>query len=163
MLITINPVPGGIVSASPAIAPGHVGLSVTDLDRSLAFYRDVLDLEVIHASADAGRRFALLGAGGRLFLTLWQQSRAPFEPRPAGLHHLAFQVPTLESVHAVETKLRAHGVTPRYDGVVPQQEGAEVASLYFTDPDGIRLEIYSPTGAAGLAAPVPGAPSCGLF
>jgi hypothetical protein len=47
--------------------------------------------------------------------------------------------------------------------VVPQQEGAEVASLYFTDPDGIRLEIYSPTGAAGLAAPVPGAPSCGLF
>jgi lactoylglutathione lyase len=46
---------------------------------------------------------------------------------------------------------------------VPHQEGAESAALYFSDPDGIRLEVYSPAGAAGLAAPVPGAPSCGLF
>lgn len=145
------------------IAPGHVGLSVTDLDRSLAFYQDVLALEVIQVSAEAGRRFAFLGAGGRLFLTLWQQSAESFDPRRAGLHHLAFQVPTLDAVEAAEAKLRARGVTPRYDGVVPHREGGESAALFFTDPDGIRLEIYSPTGAAGLAAPVAGAPSCGFF
>ena len=148
---------------SSDISPGHIGLSVTDLDRSLAFYREVLDLELIQESADAGRRFAFLGAGGRLFLTLWQQSSAAFESRPAGLHHLAFQVPTLEAVQATEAKLRARGITPRYDGVVPHREGGESAALFFSDPDGIRLEIYSPTGAAGLAAPVPGAPSCGFF
>jgi hypothetical protein len=38
-----------------------------------------------------------------------------------------------------------------------------VAALYFTDPDGLRIEVYSPTGAAGRAAPVAGAPSCGFF
>jgi catechol-2,3-dioxygenase len=149
--------------ASPDIAPGHIGLSVTDLDRSLAFYREVLELEVIQQSDDGGRRFAFLGAGGRLFLTLWHQSSAGFEPRQAGLHHLAFQVPTLEAVQAVEAKLRARGIPPRYDGVVPHQEGGDSAALYFTDPDGIRLEVYSPTGAAGRAAPVAGAPSCGFF
>lgn len=148
---------------SPDIAPGHIGLSVTDLGRSIDFYREVLDLELLQVSTDAGRGFAFLGAGGRLFLTLWQQSGAAFEPRHAGLHHLAFQVPTLAAVEAAEVKLRARGITPRYDGVVPHGEGAESAALFFTDPDGIRLEIYSPTGAAGLRAPVAGAPSCGFF
>jgi lactoylglutathione lyase len=149
--------------ALPDIAPGHIGLSVTDLGRSVAFYQDVLALEVIQLSAEAGRGFAFLGAGGRLFLTLWQQSRQAFEPRHAGLHHLAFQLPTLEAVQATEARVRAHGITPRYDGVVPHREGGDSAALFFTDPDGIRLEVYSPAGAAGLAAPVPGAPSCGFF
>ncbi|MGH7513043.1 MAG: VOC family protein [Gemmatimonadales bacterium] len=149
--------------AAPDIAPGHIGLSVTDLDRSLAFYREVLELEVIQASAEAGRRFAFLGAGGRLFLTLWQQSSAGFEPRQAGLHHLAFQLPTFEAVQATEARVRARGGTPHYDGVVPHREGADSAALFFSDPDGIRLEVYSATGAAGLPAPVPGAPSCGFF
>jgi lactoylglutathione lyase len=148
---------------SPEITPGHIGLSVTNLDRSLAFYQDVLELEVLQRSDDAGRRFAFLGAGGRLFLTLWQQSEAGFDPMHAGLHHLAFQVPTLDDVQAAEAKLRARGQVPRHDGVVPHREGAESAALFFTDPDGIRLEIYSPTGAAGLRAPVAGAPSCGFF
>ena len=149
--------------SSLEIAPGHVGLSVTDLDRSLTFYQDVLDLELIQRADHDGSRFAFLGAGGRLFLTLWQQSASAHEPRHAGLHHLAFLVPTLEAVQAAEARLRARGVTPRYDGVVPHREGADSAALFFTDPDGIRLEIYSPTGAAGLAAPVAGAPSCGFF
>lgn len=145
------------------LVPGHIGLSVTDLDRSLVFYQDVLELELLEHSNEPGRRFAFLGTGDRLVLTLWQQSGSPFEPAHAGLHHFAFQVPTVEAVRAAESRLRARGTTPRYDGVVPHQEGADSAALFFTDPDGIRLEIYSPTGAAGLAAPVAGAPSCGFF
>ena len=80
--------------SSPDLAPGHVGLSVTDLDRSLAFYRTCSISRSSRSPTEAGRRFAFLGAGGRLFLTLWQQSAEAFEPRHAGLHHLAFQVPT---------------------------------------------------------------------
>jgi lactoylglutathione lyase len=147
----------------PAIAPGHAALSVIDLDRSLAFYCEVLDLEVIQTSHDPERRYAFLGSGGRLFLTLWQQSTEPFEPRRAGLHHLAFELPDFQAVQAVETRLRARDVIPHYDGVVPHREGGKSAGLFFTDPDGIRLEVYSPDGAAGLAAPVAGAPSCGFF
>ena len=37
------------------------------------------------------------------------------------------------------------------------------AACIFEDPDGIRLEIYAPTGAGDHAAPTPGAPSCGFF
>jgi hypothetical protein len=35
--------------------------------------------------------------------------------------------------------------------------------VFFTDPDGIRLEVYAPTGADVIAAPVSGAPTCGFF
>ena len=150
------------MSAAP-VAPGHTGLSVTDLDRSLAFYGEVLELDVIQTSGDAERRYAFLGAGGRLVLTLWQQSADPFEPRHAGLHHLAFELPSFEAVQVIEARLRARGLTPHYDGVVPHGEGADSAALYFSDPDGIRLEVYSPSGAAGLAAPVAAAPTCGFF
>ena len=37
-------------AAVPGIAPGHTGLSVTDLGRSIAFYQDILDLELIQRS-----------------------------------------------------------------------------------------------------------------
>ena len=36
-------------------------------------------------------------------------------------------------------------------------------STFFTDPDGIRLEIYAPAGADTAPAPTPGAPTCGFF
>src|SRR5215213_6638951 len=84
----------GLMSTSSPIAPGHIGLSVTDLDRSLAFYQDVLELELIQRSEDSDRHFAFLGAAGRLFLTLWQQSANEFSAAHSGLHHLAFQLPT---------------------------------------------------------------------
>ena len=147
----------------PAASPGHVGLSVTDLDRSIAFYHDLLDLELVHRSDEGGRRFAFLGTGGRVFLTLWQQGRGRHEPGPAGLHHLAFELPTVEAVRAVEARLRSRGITPLYDGIVPHQEGAESAALYFVDPDGIRLELYSPSGADTLTAPATDGPACGVF
>lgn len=148
---------------SAAIAAGHIGLSVTDLDRSITFYRDLLGLELLGVSREPDRRFAFLGAEGQPLLTLWEQSETGFDPRYAGLHHAAFQVAALESLRDLEARLRARGIVPRYDGVVPHAEGADAAALYFDDPDGIRVEIFSPSGAAGLTAPAAGAPSCGLF
>jgi hypothetical protein len=62
-----------------------------------------------------------------------------------------------------EARLQALDVHFLYDGIVPHREGADSGGIFFEDPDGIRLEIYSPSGAGGQAAPVAEAPTCGFF
>jgi lactoylglutathione lyase len=147
----------------PSVQTGHIGLNVSDLARSTQFYHQVFGFEVLGESQEIGRQFAFLGQNGRPVLTLWQQSEGRFATDHIGLHHLAFQVGTIEEVRVFEERLRALGAPFLYDGVVPHAEGADSGGVYFEDPDGIRLEIYSPTGAHGLAAPTADAPSCGFF
>ncbi|MGW5850425.1 VOC family protein [Streptomyces sp. NPDC055254] len=146
-----------------ALRTGHVGLNVTDLHRSLAFYTDLLGFESLAEGKEEGRRFALLGRDGELVLTLWQQADGAFAPAAAGLHHLAFSVGTIEEVGEYEERLRGVGVDFAYDGVVAHGEGAASGGIFFHDPDGIRLEISAPTGAEGAPAPVEAAPTCGFF
>ncbi|PKV85760.1 lactoylglutathione lyase [Streptomyces sp. TLI_146] len=141
---------------------GHIGLNVTDLDRSLGFYRDLLGFEVLSEGKEEGRRFALLGRAGQLSLTLWQQADGAFAPNRAGLHHLAFAVDTIEEVKAYESELRAYGVEFAYEGIVAHREGAASGGIFFHDPDGIRLEISAPLGADLAPAPS-AAPTCGFF
>ena len=149
--------------ASTALQTGHIGLNVTDLDRSVDFYRRVFGFEVQAENRDAGRTFAFLGREGRLVLTLWQQGRGDFSATVPGLHHLSFQVDSLDDVRAAEPRLRELAAPFHYDGVVPHAEGAASGGIFFADPDGIRLEIYTP--AAGDTAPAPhgAAPTCGFF
>ena len=142
---------------------GHVGLNVSDLDRSKGFYQKVFGLDVMGESREEGRRFVFLSEGSTLVLTLWQQGEGRFEKQRPGLHHLSFQVATIEDVQRAEEKLRALNVPFIYDGIVPHTEGSQSAGVFFEDPDGIRLEIYAPTGAGDRTAPSPGAPSCGFF
>src|SRR5688572_11105671 len=142
---------------------GHLGLNVTDLTRSVRFSRDVFGFALVGESSDPDRRYAFLGDGQKIVLTLWQQSRDGFVRDRAGLHRLAFEVPSIDRVRATEQQLRSLGVRFAYDGVVAQGEGSQAGGIFFEDPDGIRLEIYAPTGAEGLAAPVQGAPTCGFF
>ena len=142
---------------------GHVGLNVTDLGRSKAFYREVFGFEAMLESAEEGRRFVFLGDGEKLILTLWEQSEGSFGTGRPGLHHLSFEVPSVDEVRAYEEKLGAVGADFLYEGVVPHAEGAPSGGIFFRDPDGIRLEIYAPTGAEAEAVPVEGAPACGFF
>lgn len=148
---------------APVLKTGHVGLNVTDLTRSIAFYRQVFGFDVLGEQAEGDRRFAFLGRDGGLMVTLWQQSDGGFAADRPGLHHLAFQVPDIEAVRRAEATLRDLGVPLVYDGVVPHGEGASSGGVFFTDPDGIRLEIYAPTGADSAPAPTQGAPTCGFF
>ncbi|MEU1288478.1 VOC family protein [Kitasatospora sp. NPDC005856] len=144
---------------------GHVGLNVTDLARSLDFYRTVFGLEVTAEGTDPERRYALLGRDGRLVVTLWQQSEGTFATTGPGLHHLSFEVESLEEVRATERLLRELGAGFAYDGVVPHSEGSASGGIFFTDPDGIRLEVYTRGGVDGTeaAAPHTDAPTCGFF
>ena len=142
---------------------GHVGLNVTDLDRSISFYERVVGLEVLNRSPGGERRYAFLGSEGKLLLTLWQQSSGRSSRTLPGLHHLSFQVADIESVRRAEAGLRDMGVRFHHDGVVRHQEGGESAGIFFEDPDGIRLEIYAPAGAGDAPAPADDGPACGFF
>jgi catechol 2,3-dioxygenase-like lactoylglutathione lyase family enzyme len=142
---------------------GHVGLNVSDLARSTDFYRRVFEFDVMGEQTEGDHKFVFLGRDGTLFVTLWQQSTDVFPTDRPGLHHLSFQVPDIDAVRQAEATLRDMGAELVYDGVVPHGEGASSGGVFFTDPDGIRLEIYAPTGADTASAPTQGAPTCGFF
>ncbi|MET9283929.1 VOC family protein [Nocardia beijingensis] len=149
--------------AAPRLSTGHIGLNVSDLDRSVDFYRRAFGFDQIAASADERRRWAFLGRDGKLVVTLWEQSGGAFSTETPGLHHLSFQVDSIDEVRAVERVLRQLSVTFAHDGVVAHGEGVGSGGIFFTDPDGIRLEVYAPSGAESAPAPSGAAPTCGFF
>lgn len=150
--------------ASILARPGHIGLNVTDLARARRFYTELFGLELLGESTAPGRAFAFLGREGQVTLTLWQQSEGRSAADRPGLHHLAFQVDTVEDVQEAERRLRAMGATIHHDGIVPHAEGRDSGGLFFEDPDGIRLEIFAAEGVGALAhAPHGAAPTCGFF
>ncbi|MCC6625994.1 MAG: VOC family protein [Chloroflexi bacterium] len=126
----------------PAIHPqtriGHVHLTVSDLERSLRFYRDALGFEITQHYGDSA---VFLSAGGyhhHIGLNTWAGRGAPPPPLgTTGLYHLAVLYPSrLELARAVERVLR-HGF--RIDGA--SDHGVSEA-LYLRDPDGNGVELY---------------------
>ncbi len=146
-----------------AFQTGHVGLNVSDISRSRQFYQDVFGFEVSNESSEPGREFVFLSQGDTLVLTLWQQSSGQFGKSTPGLHHLSFLVPSVADVAQAKERIVASGGSTVYDGIVSHSEGAQSGGVFFTDPDGIRLEIFSQDAGAGSSAPVAGAPTCGFF
>ena len=155
-----------------ALRTGHVGLNVTDLERSKDFYTSVLGLEVLGESKEEGRRFAFLGNPDvtsddlldKLAITLWEQSQDQFATDRPGLHHLAFHVPGISDVEKVRSQLKAQGVPLLYDGeVVPHSTDFQSGGIFFLDPDGVRLEVCAGSGCSPEKAVAGPAPSCGFF
>lgn len=142
-------------STHPETRVGHVHLRVADLDRALAFYRDVMGFDVTQRY---GAQAAFLSAGGyhhHVGLNTWN-SVGGIAPPPGhtGLYHVAFVYPdrtalaqTLNSVVQAGVKITGaadHGVSE---------------AIYFNDPDGNGIEIYYdrpeaewPRGADGVLA-----------
>ena len=142
-----------------AYATGHVGLNVADLDRSIDFYARVFGWDL----QGRGDGYAFLGDDDRLVLTLWNQSSGSFATDQPGLHHLSFQVDSIDEVEQAEQRVRELGLKLHHDGIVPHGEGASSGGIFFEDPDGIRLEIYAPSGGATAPAPTESTPACGFF
>jgi len=151
------------MTAAPRFTTGHVGLNVRDLGQSTRFYQDVFGFQLMGASAEAGRAYAFLGQEGTLLLTLWPQSGGRAATARPGLHHLSFKVDSIEQVQAAERRLREAGAVIHHGGIVAHREGADSGGLFFEDPDGIRLEIFTPSGAGEHPAPHATAPTCGFF
>lgn len=142
---------------------GHIGLNVNDLTRSVQFYEEVFGFQKRGESREKGKEFAMLSNRGKLVLTLWQQSSDGFSGQRAGLHHLSFEVGSIEEIKAIEARLHNLGAKFIYDGIVSHSEGAKSGGIFFEDPDGIRLEIFAPAGAEEYHTPTAEAPACGFF
>ncbi len=122
----------------PEVTIGHVHLTVANLERSLAFYRDILGWEV---TARYGETAVFLSAGGyhhHIGLNTWAGEDAPPPPRGhSGLYHFAILYPSRrELAQVLKRLLDAH-----YPLSGASDHGVSEA-LYLDDPDHIGVELY---------------------
>jgi lactoylglutathione lyase len=118
-------------------------LTVADLPRSVAFYRDVVGLPVALEVPERGAAFHWIGEPGRAMLGLWSIGSAPMGMRL----HVAFDM-ALEDVLAAPAALRGRGVEPLSFFEEPADEPSVIgwmpaAAIYFHDPDGHLLEYLA--------------------
>ncbi|MFJ1458295.1 VOC family protein [Nocardia wallacei] len=132
----------------------HVRLTVTDIERSRAFYRDVLGFEIAAESAGSPadpqvRTDPYQLYGGCVFLAngmlLGLRPVAPptdrFDSERVGLDHLSFSVASKDELFTAATRLEAAGIE---HGEVTEMAQFGIAILSFDDPDGIHLELTAP-------------------
>ena len=118
----------------------HVALTVTDLDASAAWYRDVLGLVELFREDSPARRAVVFGfAGGGTAVGLVEHTPAgvPFDPTNVGLDHVAFSVPTRSDLDDWAARLDRLGVA--HSGAIDVPPGA---ILNFKDPDGVALALF---------------------
>ena len=122
----------------PGVDIGHVHLKVSDLDRALGFWRDVLGFE---EQARYGDQAVFISAGGyhhHIGLNTWESEGG--SPPPAGttgLYHVAIRYPTREALAGALRRVLAAGI--RLDGA--SDHGVSEA-LYLHDPDFNGVELY---------------------
>ena len=119
---------------------GHVVLRAGDLERSVAFYTKVLGLLVSDVYPDA------MMPGGMVFMRCNSDHHGialaggmAAASSGSELHHLAFEVGTLDEVFLARRMLRELGVHVTFEG--RRRAGVQIA-VEFEDPDGHQLEIY---------------------
>ena len=131
-------------TAQPPLPPdsqvriGHVHLKVASLERSVAFYRDVLGF---HLMQRFGRSAAFLSAGGyhhHIGLNTWESAGgSPPPPGSTGLYHVAILYPSRADL--------ADALRRLINAKVPIEGAADHGvseAIYLRDPDGNGVELY---------------------
>ncbi len=114
----------------------HVSFLVADLERSLAFYRDILALETDPARPDLGYPGAWLKTGNQQLHLMQLPNPDPVDTRPAHVgrdRHAAFAVTAIDTV--IERLERA--------GVPFTRSRSGRNALFFRDPDGNGVELVT--------------------
>lgn len=124
-------------TAPAGLSVGHVHLRVSDLSRAVAFYRDVIGLEVQARYGEA----AFMSAGGyhhHLGLNTWSSLGGDPAPRnTAGLYHAAFLYPSRADLARAVKQVVDAGVT-----ITGASDHGVSEAVYFDDPDGNGIELY---------------------
>lgn len=117
---------------------GHVHLRVSDLERAVKFYSEVLGFEV---TMHYGTQAAFLSAGGyhhHIGLNTWNSEGAPpAKSHGVGLYHLAIVYETREELAAITQRL----LDQEYPLTGASDHGVSEA-IYLNDPDGNGVELY---------------------
>lgn len=120
---------------------GHVVLNVSDVDRSTKFYRDVVGFEVARYRPDGTGAFLTCGiVHHNLALFKAPPDAAPAKKGQIGLNHFAFEVKSYPELQKAHQRLIAAGAV--IDHIV---DHGMTRSVYFLDPDGLMMELYSNT------------------
>lgn len=131
-------------------AHGPVHLDVTDGDRSLLFWRDVLGLEVIERSPEE----ILVGVGGRSLLVLHPGAEHPSQRGYAGLYHVAVHVPDAAEFAYVLARLQS----ARYPNSPTEHVFSKATYLDDLDGNGVEITLETPERVADVDLSVPGRP-----
>ncbi len=124
----------------------HVEVHVSDLARSVAFWGRLLPRLGWEPFQDwpGGRSWRC----GDAYLVLVQAPRehlsAGYHRKRVGLNHLAFHAASREDVDALTAELRERGVPILYEDRHPHAGGEDCWSVFFEDPDRIKVEVVAP-------------------
>jgi glyoxylase I family protein len=130
----------------PTITGGHhIALTVSDADRSAAWYEDLLGLQTVMRGDDETVRFRVLAhpesgwiIGVREYLG---KNDGAFDEFRTGLDHFAFGVSTRVELERWEAALNDRNVP-----FTPIAETPIGSVIVFRDPDNIQLEFWLPAG-----------------
>ena len=134
----------------------HVSITVNDFERSRAFYATLFEAlgagPVFEATGaphkHEGCRMVLFAGPGVMF-GVWEAAPehrgASFDRYRVGLHHVAFALESRKEIDALHDKLVASGVTI-LDPPAEYPYAPGYYALFFTDPDGIKLEVVHVPG-----------------
>jgi catechol 2,3-dioxygenase len=122
----------------PRVDIGHVHLKVSDLDRAVAFYRDVLGFEVQHRYGDQAAFLSVGGYHHHIGLNTWEsKGGSPPSPGTTGLYHVAIRYPDRQTL--------AQAVKTVVDAGVPLSGASDHGvseAIYLHDPDQNGIELY---------------------
>lgn len=119
----------------------HVGLTVSQLEASAAFFIDVLGFHEVKRNPDYP---AIFVSDGYIMLTLWAVQTDEYQlfdrKRAVGLHHLALQVESEEALQMVYERLKLSGVAIEFGPELVKSGPAK--HLMCFEPSGIRIELF---------------------
>jgi catechol 2,3-dioxygenase len=122
----------------PRVDIGHVHLKVADLERAVAFYRDVIGFELTQRF---GEEAAFLSAGGyhhHIGLNTWESKGGPPPPRgTTGLFHFAIRYPSRAALAKALRRVVEAGVP-----LSGASDHGVSEAIYLNDPDGNGIELY---------------------